>query len=411
MAGIADCLSAIDFSPHRTVALAVSGGSDSIALVVLASEHLKSRVRLVAVTVDHELRPESAGEAETVAALCTKFGLEHVTKKWRGTKPVTGIQAAAREARYNLLSEAATELGTGLVLTGHTSDDQLETLLMRKERGEGPGLAGIAPATLAFRDDGKAPIWFARPFLEVTRKALRQEVMQRGIAWIDDPSNANPDFERVRVRNTLAGLGDGGRSELRELQQVWSHRRHELSGQIGLLIARHISKAAPGLYCISAGIAQEANRKAAIGALQTLMAFAGGSERMIDQDAAVKFLDDLQTGEPFRSTGSGALIDRRKHGLFLLREDRDLKVVMTDFDGRYVVQQNGQPPRQVVFSADAPSSLVTAAQKLEPPQPLQIIRHLLNPWPRRVPLFDLPAASALARLAGELAFPPAPCSL
>jgi tRNA(Ile)-lysidine synthase len=414
MAAIADRFSAIDFARYPKVIAAISGGSDSTALLVLAHDYLKANApasKLVAVTVDHGLRPESASEADQVAQLCQWIGVQHVIKRWTGVKPSTGIQAAAREARYDLLGEAATELGAGLVLTGHTQDDQLETVLMRQERGEGPGLAGIAPATLSFRNDGASPVWFARPMLSLLRAALRDGLLRRNAGWIDDPSNTNTDYERVRARQKLANLDERSIAALHDTQRHWAHRRHDLSQRIENLISGHVIKAAPGLYLIAPGLWSGDDAEAAAAALRIVMAFAGGSDRMIEPEAAQETLLKLHSGESFRTTGSRALIDRRKLGLYVLREERDLRASSLDFDGRYVLRPGAARPQAGTPNPDAPQSLVKQAKQLEPPSGQAIIRHLLNPWPKRVPLFDLLAASALARLAGEPDFPSAPCSL
>jgi tRNA(Ile)-lysidine synthase len=411
MAGLADRFSAIDFTRYPKVIAAISGGSDSTALLVLANEYLQasaSASKLAAVTVDHGLRPESASEADQVAHLCKRIGVQHIIKRWRGAKPSTGIQAAAREARYDLLSEAAVELSAGLVLTGHTQDDQLETVLMRQKRGEGPGLAGIAAATLAFRSDGASPVWFARPMLGFSRAALRDELSRRGVGWIDDPSNTNIDYERVRARQELANLDEGPIAAVYDTQLEWSHRRHALSKRAGKLISNHVTKAAPGLYLITPALWNGDDAKAAAAALRIVMAFVGGSDRMIEPEAAQEILLKLRGGEAFRATGSRALLDRRKQGLFVLREDRDLRAEGENFDGRYVLRPGVARPSAV---PDAPPSLIAQSQRLEPPPGRQIARHFLNPWPMRAPLFDLPSVSALARLASEPDFPPPPCSL
>jgi tRNA(Ile)-lysidine synthase len=414
MAGLADSFSAIDFTGHRSVITAVSGGSDSTALLILAHEYLSMHApaaKLFAITIDHGLRPQSASEADEVAQLCKRLGVQHITKRWRGVKPSTGVQAAAREARYDLLGESAAELGAGLVLTGHTRDDQHETVLMRRERGEGPGLAGMAPATLSLRDDGASPVWFVRPLLDLSRAALRDGLSRRGIGWIDDPSNTNTDFERVRARRHLATLDEPSIAALHDLQTQWAHRRHDLSMRIGKLVAAHLTKAAPGLYLAAPDLWLCDDTEAAAGALRVVMAFAGGSDRLIDQEAALAIVERLQGGASFRTTGSRALIDQRRQGLFILREDRDVRAGGPDFDSRYIVRP-GFPRSAAPFSdIDAPGTLIAQAQRLEPPVGHEIVRHILNPWPRRVPLFDLLTVSALASLAGEPGFPPAPCSL
>jgi tRNA(Ile)-lysidine synthase len=414
MAGFADCFSAIDFARQRTIVAAVSGGSDSTALLVLALDHLKQvapAAELVAVTVDHGLRPESASEAGHVAALCGRLGVRHVTKRWSGFKPENGIQAAAREARYDLIGASAAELGAGLVLTGHTIDDQLETVLMRRERGEGPGLAGIAPATLAFRDDGAAPVWFARPLLGLGRTELRNELLRRGIGWIDDPSNANTEYERVRARLEAAALDLHKIAFLHDLQARWAHRRQVLSQRIGNVIRAHVRPAAPGLRLVAPGLWHEDDTEAATEALRIVMAFAGGCAHMIEHEAALAFLDRLRAGESVRATGSRALLDSRKQGLFVLREDRDVRASFPDFDGRYVLGPHVADIPAAAAGSDAPQGLIGHARRLEPPHDRVIVRRKLNPWAKRVPLFDLASACALARLAGEPDFSPPPCSL
>src|SRR5690606_34084152 len=104
--------------------------------------------RLIAATVDHGLRPASTGEAAAVGELCRNLGIEHEVLDWSGDKPSRGIQAAARLARHRLLADFAASRGAFAVFTGHTHDDQAETILMRAERGGGRGSAGIPPATL-----------------------------------------------------------------------------------------------------------------------------------------------------------------------------------------------------------------------------------------------------------------------
>ena len=139
----------------RGLVLAVSGGSDSTALLVIAArwaEGLEKRrkqpPKLLAVTVDHGLRPESAREAAAVKRLARRLGVPHRTLHWRGEKPKTGLQEAARIARYRLLAEAAARAGYEHILTAHTLDDQAETVLFRLARGSGlTGLAGMAPAS------------------------------------------------------------------------------------------------------------------------------------------------------------------------------------------------------------------------------------------------------------------------
>ena len=150
--------------------LAVSGGPDSVALMWLAARWQRSLARgplLTVVTVDHGLRREAAREAREVKRLATELGLTHRTLRWRGAKPKTGLPAAAREARYCLLAQAARAAGASHVLTAHTRDDQAETLLMRLLRGS--GLAGLSAMAQVSKRDG---IILARPLLDVSKSQL-----------------------------------------------------------------------------------------------------------------------------------------------------------------------------------------------------------------------------------------------
>ncbi len=194
-------LSSVQFGSPRGIAIALSGGGDSTALLCLLHDFYSERGeedRLFAVTVDHGLRPDSAAEARRAGEFCAALGVPHTIRHWEGVKPVAGLQAAAREARYRLLADAATAAGCGLVMTGHTLDDQAETVAMRRARGNGRGLSGIAPATLHDKR-----IWFVRPLIGQRRNDLRAFLAERGQGWIDDPSNIDPRFERVRMREAI----------------------------------------------------------------------------------------------------------------------------------------------------------------------------------------------------------------
>jgi tRNA(Ile)-lysidine synthase len=206
-----DGLFAPFFAPRGAVqaALAVSGGSDSTALMVLFADWLAQAGRpaeaCAVLTVDHRLRPESAGEAQAAARQAATLGFGHATLVWEGHKPATGIQAAAREARYRLMGAWMREHGLSTLLTAHTLDDQAETLLMRLARGSGlDGLSGMAPRSTL--DAAGEPIAIARPLLATPKARLRATLAERRIAWIEDPSNASLAFERARLRAARAEL-------------------------------------------------------------------------------------------------------------------------------------------------------------------------------------------------------------
>ena len=230
--------------------LAVSGGPDSTALLLLASRWHARRAtkraapKLLAVTVDHALRPQSAREARAVKQLARTLVVPHQILRWQGGKPRSGLQEAARAARYRLLGRAARRVRADYVVTAHTLDDQAETVLMRLLRGSGmAGLAAmrrIAPLPLEHvpqkwpvlrkrtcsskeveqDDDSKKShpalatsppfVRLARPFLDIPKARLVATLRRAGIAFFEDASNRDPRFTRARLRELMPVLAREG---------------------------------------------------------------------------------------------------------------------------------------------------------------------------------------------------------
>lgn len=205
-----------DARPAR-IGVAVSGGGDSVALLHLAQGWAVGRgVRLHAATVNHGLRPAAAAEATTMATACSALGVGHRTFHWQdrdgqGWDGQGNLQARARQARRTLLSGWAEAAGLEAVLLGHTADDQAETVLMRLARGSGvDGLCGMRRA-----DAGSV---FVRPLLAVSRADLRDWLSARGIAWVEDPSNDDLRFDRIKARRLLAELAPLGLTPARLIE-------------------------------------------------------------------------------------------------------------------------------------------------------------------------------------------------
>ncbi|WP_291866826.1 tRNA lysidine(34) synthetase TilS [Bradyrhizobium sp.] len=197
-----------DWKAAPALLLAVSGGPDSIALMWLAARWRRAMARgprLVAVTVDHGLRPEAAAEARQVKRLAHTLELEHHTLRWNGPKPNTGLPAAARLVRYRLLAKAARQSGATHILTAHTRDDQAETLLMRLLRGS--GIAGLAAMARESERDG---VLLARPFLHVSKSQLIATLHKAKLGFADDPTNRDPHFTRPRLRALMPALAAEG---------------------------------------------------------------------------------------------------------------------------------------------------------------------------------------------------------
>lgn len=433
----------IDFT-HGAVA-AVSGGSDSTALLLLLKQHLDrtaSSAKLLAVTIDHGLRQGSAAEAQAVAKLCAERGIAHRTLTWSGSKPSTGLPAAAREARYHLLAEAARARGIGLIVTGHTADDQAETVLMRHSRGREPadtagrGLAGMAPATLYdWRE------WIVRPLLGTRRSALRDFLRREGVGWADDPTNIDEAFERPRVRAALAGESAGHMENALRLAGQAAVERRQLGADAADLIRRFASQPGTGLIRLDPALLMADDDRAAVYALRILLATAGGVAFLPDQARSEALFGRLKVGF-LCATLSRTVVDFRRAGLFLRREARGLPsaataVDNTIWDGRRYITLNDRSgalliaplgataaKRLTIDDGETPASLMRAAlaaeptlrqvlenpglPKGEPGSPALAARPVVSPFSRFLPSFDLAPARAVAELIGASPLPASP---
>ncbi len=208
-----------DWKSAPAIVLAVSGGPDSVALMWLAARWcsaLRKGPRLIAVTIDHELREEAAREARDVKRLARSLEVDHRTMRWSGVKPKTGIPAAARDARYTLLSSAARSAGASHIFTAHTRDDQAETFIMRLSRGSGiGGLAAMA------RQSAREGVILARPLLDIPKAQLVATLRKAGIAFADDPTNRDTRFTRPRLRDLMPALAAEGADARNLARLAW----------------------------------------------------------------------------------------------------------------------------------------------------------------------------------------------
>lgn len=190
---------------HATfpIAVAVSGGADSLALLLLAHELAqKKNSHVVALTVDHQLRAESTAEAHQVKQWAHDLGIQHVTLDWVGDKPQSRLQESARQMRYALLTSWCKQNHISTLLLGHHQQDQEETFWLRLSAGSGlEGLAGMKKCMM------REGVNCLRPLLEFPKARLQATLLDRNQEWIEDPSNHKPSFFRGRLRMFLREEG------------------------------------------------------------------------------------------------------------------------------------------------------------------------------------------------------------
>ena len=327
--------------------LAVSGGSDSTALAVLAAE--AGVPDLFILTVDHGLRPGSAADADAVEALSARLGLQ--LERLRVTAaPQGSLQAFARAERYRLLGDAAARHGIAAIVTAHTLDDQAETLLLRLARGSGVrGLAAIRPRSMR---DG---LVLLRPLLGARRDALRAALTARGIGWREDPSNADPRFDRIAMRNLLPRLAAVGLTPERLAGTAASLRRASESIDVAVagLAAAAVENDRAGCVRIARASIFEAPEEVRLRLLTEIVRRTGGLAYPPRLDALATVATRVLAGDA-RATLGRCVVAADGDIVRIWRENRGISSVTVPpggtalFDGRYTVETAPDAPPMVV---------------------------------------------------------------
>jgi tRNA(Ile)-lysidine synthase len=276
-----------DFEAAPALAVAVSGGSDSLALAILADRWARERGgRICALTVDHRLRPESADEVRCLRQWLATRNIRHEVLVWSDRKPATGIEAAARQARYRLLAGWCRERGCLHLLTAHHADDQTETHLIRRRARSGPdGLAGMS----AVRELADCRV--LRPLLGFPKARLAALLAAERQAWITDPSNLDPAFERARLRAARAAAGP------EQFDQLGQERRSRERGRDRLL-ARAAMLHPAGFAALDPLLLRRAPPDIAERALAALAAVIGGGSYPPRRRRLVRLRQALFGAEP-----------------------------------------------------------------------------------------------------------------
>jgi len=317
VAELAAALDAIGgFEARPPIAVAVSGGPDSLALVLLAEKWARRRGgHAWALTVDHGLRPESAAEARTLAGWLAARAIPHEILMWTGDKPASGIQEAARDARYQLMAEWCRAHGCLHLLAAHQREDQVETHLIRRRAGSGvDGLAGMS----AVRE--LADCRLVRPLLSVPRARLLALLTDEGQPFLRDPSNQNPAFERARLRAAPeASAGANGDALVAELR-TYGRQRIGRERILDALIAGSVALHPAGFGVLDMAAIARADRETA-GRLLGRVAAAIGSARYPARRARLARLRGGLVTEPDRArTLGGCRFVPWRGRLLVLRE-------------------------------------------------------------------------------------------
>ncbi|NCP61631.1 MAG: tRNA lysidine(34) synthetase TilS [Alphaproteobacteria bacterium] len=303
------------------IAVAVSGGADSLALTFLLKEQIqKQRGELVALTVDHGLRPQSAQEAKNVQKLLKNHGIEHHILTWQGEKPLTAIQAKARDKRYDLLKTWCLEQGYEFLFLGHHQGDQSETYCMRLRQNSGLlGLACMRPLSK------HRTLTLVRPFLEIPKDRLKKTLKQLQIEWVEDSGNQNRAFERVFWRQVLGNLTPS--------LELYQGVREAYEGWIVRYLEAHARLSDFGYVRLD----QEAFAQLPEtfqGSLVSYLLQAYGVGRYPLTSRSLKgLLDKIKTSDFSAVTAQGLKISKRKKELLMVREYRAI-TEETELSGR-----------------------------------------------------------------------------
>lgn len=333
------------------LAVALSGGGDSLALTLIADAWARrARRELLILTVDHALRPESRDWTAACAAVATRLGRPFRALVWEGAKPRTGLPAAARAARHRLLAQAARDAGAKVVLMGHTADDLAEAAAMRAAGSTTPSPREWSPSPAWPEGRG---VFLLRPLLTIGRDELRHDLATRGQEWIDDPANTDPSYARARARLAGAPAVEGDEASALALAG-------DAAEAAGIIT---IDRAA-----LRSATADDARRFVALAAVS-----AGGGARLPSAARVASLAERLRGGEPMVATLAGARIESDGQVVRLFREAGEAQRgglasmgLPGVWDGRFDLNGPGRVCRLLGLASQLPAEQRTALRGIPP---------------------------------------------
>jgi len=331
------------FEAAPQIAIAVSGGRDSIALASLCDRWVRSfGGKSVLLTVDHGLRAESANEAAFVAEWAENREIECHILRWEGIKPETAIQEAARSARYALMESWCRKKGILHLFLAHHQDDQGETLLMRLAKGSGAaGLAAMAPIVETRH------LRLLRPLLPISRNRLEATLEQQGMAWVDDPSNDDPKYDRTLVRQLSGDLKESGLDEglLSALSGDFAKLRKKMDEEAALFLGQHVALHPAGFAKLPVRALAGVSDDFGTAVLARLLRTVGGGGYAPNQNKLNRLQNSLAIPKFSSATLGRCRVMLRGDDFFVFREARNLPVPVElapeeeiEFDGRFFIK-------------------------------------------------------------------------
>jgi tRNA(Ile)-lysidine synthase len=357
------------FERNPRLAVAVSGGPDSMTLLLLAQEWATALGgRVTALTVDHGLRAESGGEAAQVARWAAALGASHATLNWIGGKPAGDVQAAARAARYRLLEEWCAGAGVFHLLIAHHQDDQAETFLLRLARGSGlDGLAAIAP--LAERPGCR----LLRPLLAMPQARLAATLVTRRQPALDDPSNRNEKFARARLRRARTVLAREGLTgeRLAATARRLARARQALEPSLARLLATATVPDPAGFIRVAPTSLAAAAEELGLRALAAVLMAVGGCDYPPRLERLERLYREIVTGLARGRTLGGCRILPHRETLLVCREAKAvappvalLPGVTVKWDGRFSLALAPDAPEGLTLGALGPIKVNEARRVL-----------------------------------------------
>lgn len=307
---------------HHSVALAVSGGSDSIALLYLMSDWAKStKIKLVIFSVDHGLRVNSINDVEFVRSEACKLGLEFYDLKWQHQGIKTGIQEKARQARYQLMTDKCKQLDITCLMTAHHADDLLENYLMRKKKKA--SLLGLSFSDNYFFDD----IEIVRPLLKYHKADLLYYLKANNIKWIEDESNKNDRYERNRIRKEIEVGGVKKQHDLYLEMLQANEQAKKVNNELVKYIAEAVEIYQQGFAVIDLIRFNQMIIDIQIYMINYITTIIGGNGGMPRYRSIGKLLEKIRIGDKIASSIHGCIIKKVNQNLLIFREVADIKMV------------------------------------------------------------------------------------